>query len=325
MLLQCFGLLGLNGAGKTTAFRMLTGDVTPSGGDAFVSGRSVCKRGLVPGSIGYCPQVDAVSGALTGREHLILFCMLRGMSLSQLKRTVEQTLCALELSQYADKPVRTYSGGNRRRLSTAISLLANPPVVMLVRVSPGGPLPFLSSLPSSFTHSSFLFPPLPLFLLSLTCPVLLSLQDEPTSGVDPRARQFLWHIVQEMVGRGQTVLLTTHSMAECEALCSRVGILVNGSLLCLGSPQQLKSRYGQGYRLKVRVGSADVEQTKEIVRQKFLGAILKVCSAGVRLPISSYSSYTGGALQLPGISASCWSATGWGVCHHGAGEAGAGH
>ena len=152
---QCFGLLGLNGAGKTTAFRMLTGDISPSGGDAFISGCSVCKDGLAPGSIGYCPQVDAVSGALTGREHLNLFCMLRGIPLSQMKGTVEQALQALELLQYADKPVRTYSGGNRRRLSTAISLLANPPVMLLVRLF------LLPSLPPSVTS-----PPLTIYRMS---------------------------------------------------------------------------------------------------------------------------------------------------------------
>ena len=74
---------------------------------------------------------------------------------------------------------------------------------------------------------------------------------------------------------GQSVVLTTHSMAECEALCSRVGIMVNGEFCCLGSPQQLKSTYGEGYRLKVRVGG-DVETVKEFIRQNFEEASLKV-------------------------------------------------
>ena len=110
--------------------------------------------------------------------------------------------------------------------------------------------------------------------LPLTCGVL-SFQDEPTSGVDPRARQFLWSIVKGLVSAGQSVLLTTHSMAECEALCSRVGIMVNGSFRCLGSPQQLKSTYGQGYKLKIR-SKSQVEAVKEFIRQNFNTAILKV-------------------------------------------------
>ena len=79
-----------------------------------------------------------------------------------------------------------------------------------------------------------------------------------------------------LVSAGQSVVLTTHSMAECEALCSRVGIMVNGSLLCLGTPQQLKSTYGQGYRLKVRASEGQVEALKEYVEQKLTTATLKV-------------------------------------------------
>ena len=72
------------------------------------------------------------------------------------------------------------------------------------------------------------------------------------------------------------MVLTTHSMAECEALCSRVGIMVNGSLRCLGSPQQLKSKYGQGYRLKVRTTPSFHIKTKEFLNHNFSGATLKV-------------------------------------------------
>ena len=61
--------------------------------------------------------------------------------------------------------------------------------------------------------------------------------------MDPEARRFLWKVIQEVVGCGQSVLLTTHSMAECEVLCSRVAIMVNGRLMCLGSPQHLKEKY----------------------------------------------------------------------------------
>lgn len=83
-------------------------------------------------------------------------------------------------------------------------------------------------------------------------PSLLNSQDEPTSGVDPHARHFLWDIVRGVTSSGHSVVLTTHSMAECEALCTRVGIMVNGSFQCLGTPQQLKSSYGGGYKVKVR-------------------------------------------------------------------------
>ena len=81
---QCFGLLGLNGAGKTSIFKMLTGDMSIRGGDALVSGRSV--RGDMDGVrklVGYCPQFDALIPLLTVREHLDLYCSLRGMPSKQ--------------------------------------------------------------------------------------------------------------------------------------------------------------------------------------------------------------------------------------------------
>ena len=76
---QCFGLLGVNGAGKTTTFRMLTGDTNSSLGDALIHGRSVRERGVVQQSVGYCPQVDALTDPLSGRQHLTLYSRLRGI------------------------------------------------------------------------------------------------------------------------------------------------------------------------------------------------------------------------------------------------------
>merc|ERR1711878_97154 len=70
--------------------------------------------------------------------------------------------------------------------------------------------------------------------------------------LDPGARRFLWNTVLEMVRGGQSVVLTSHSMEECEALCSRLGIMVNGQFKCLGSIQHLKNRFGSGYSLKIR-------------------------------------------------------------------------
>ena len=85
-------------------------------------------------SIGYCPQFDALSDSLTGREHLVLICKLRGIPPKVIKPTVDKALSRLELDAHADKPVYSYSGGNMRRLSTAIALIADPPVLLLVGV-----------------------------------------------------------------------------------------------------------------------------------------------------------------------------------------------
>jgi len=83
------------------------------------------------------------------------------------------------------------------------------------------------------------------------CPVILL--DEPTTGMDPGARRALWDVVhQELLGSGRTVVLTSHNMEECEAVCGRVGILAAGRLRCVGTVAGLKSRYAQEYRLEVR-------------------------------------------------------------------------
>ena len=75
-----------------------------------------------------------------------------------------------------------------------------------------------------------------------TPPVLFL--DEPSAGLDPNARRFLWDLITEIVKAGRSVVLTSHSMEECEALCNRLAIMVNGAFKCIGSPQHLKSKYG---------------------------------------------------------------------------------
>ena len=76
--------------------------------------------------------------------------------------------------------------------------------------------------------------------------------DEPTTGLDPNTRRFVWDYILE-IKEGRIVVLTTHSMEEADALCTNIGIMVNGSLLSLGTPQQLKSMHGSGYRVTVRL------------------------------------------------------------------------
>ncbi|PAA64936.1 hypothetical protein BOX15_Mlig007406g1, partial [Macrostomum lignano] len=77
--------------------------------------------------------------------------------------------------------------------------------------------------------------------------------DEPTAGMDPKARRSLWRCIQGMVARGSCVILTSHSMEDCQALCHRLTIMVNGQLRCIGSPQYLKSKFGCGFTVYLRV------------------------------------------------------------------------
>eukprot|EP01039_Chlorochromonas_danica_P018287 gene18287-21954_t len=76
--------------------------------------------------------------------------------------------------------------------------------------------------------------------------------DEPSTGMDPVARRFMWRVISRLSTRC-SVMLTTHSMEEAEALCHRIGIMVNGQLRCLGSAQHLKNRFGRGVELTIKV------------------------------------------------------------------------
>lgn len=83
--------------------------------------------------------------------------------------------------------------------------------------------------------------------------------DEPSSGVDPIARRFLWNtLTQSLQLRNSAITLTTHSMHEAESLCTKIGILINGRFQCLGSPQYLKKRYGEGYIIKIKTSNSDL-------------------------------------------------------------------
>ncbi|KAM9095067.1 phospholipid-transporting ATPase ABCA7 isoform 8-T9 [Sarcophilus harrisii] len=228
---ECFGLLGVNGAGKTSTFRMVTGDTPVSGGEAILMGFSILSDLQVAQShMGYCPQFDAITELLTGREHLEFFSRLRGVPEREVAQVAQWGLIKLGLLQYADQPSGGYSGGNKRKLSTAIALVGGPPVIFL---------------------------------------------DEPTTGMDPRARRFLWNSVLGVVKEGRSVVLTSHSMEECEALCTRLAIMVNGRFQCLGSAQHLKNRFGEGYTVSLRVPVCQPGPAQDFMEASFPGAVLK--------------------------------------------------
>ncbi|XP_048579731.1 phospholipid-transporting ATPase ABCA3 isoform X2 [Nematostella vectensis] len=206
---ECFGLLGVNGAGKTTTFSMLTGDQSISEGTAYLDGYDIQTHlKEVQQRIGYCPQFDAFIERMTGREMLTMFARLRGVQPDKIPNVVSTTIEHLNLGKWADKLCGDYSGGNKRKLSTAIALVGNPPIIFL---------------------------------------------DEPTTGMDPVARRFLWDSLTHVMKGGRSIVLTSHSMEECEALCTRLAIMVNGQFKCVGSAQHLKSRFGMGYTLMLKV------------------------------------------------------------------------
>uniref|UniRef100_A0A3Q3DZB1 ATP binding cassette subfamily A member 1 n=1 Tax=Hippocampus comes TaxID=109280 RepID=A0A3Q3DZB1_HIPCM len=230
---RCFGLLGVNGAGKTTTFKMLTGDTVVTSGEAFLAGKSILRElDQVHQNMGYCPQFDAVNELLTGREHLELYAILRGVPGKEVCDVAEWGIRKLGLLKYADKAAGSYSGGNLRKLSTAMALIGAPPVVFL---------------------------------------------DEPTTGMDPKARRALWNCILDVIKEGRSVVLTSHSMEECEALCTRMAIMVNGRFKCLGSVQHLKNRFGDGYTIILRVAGPDPDllPVMKFIESELSGSTLK--------------------------------------------------
>ncbi|XP_061079781.1 phospholipid-transporting ATPase ABCA3 [Conger conger] len=232
---ECFGLLGFNGAGKTTTFKMLTGDEAVTSGDAYIDGYSILRDiKKVQQRIGYCPQFDALLDHMTGRETLSMYARLRGIPEKYVSGCVENVLRSLLLEPHADKLIRGYSGGNKRKLSAGIALIGGPPVIFL---------------------------------------------DEPSTGMDPVARRLLWDAVTRTRESGKAIIITSHSMEECEALCTRLAVMVNGQFKCLGSPQHLKSTFGSGYTLLAKVQSeleeAGLQLFKDFIESTFPGSVLK--------------------------------------------------
>jgi len=224
---QVFGFLGVNGAGKTSTLSMLCGKFSPSDGMAYInqipiSNQQACRR-----MIGYCPQFDAIFDLLTAREHLVVYGLIKGLSRNEIAQQAEELMDSLTLSPYADKNAGTYSGGNKRKLSVAMAMIGEPPIVFL---------------------------------------------DEPSTGMDPVSRRSMWDFISQTM-HGRSVILTTHSMEECEALCHRIGIMVKGQMRCLGTSQRLKKRFGKGFQLDCNIGVEKQERLIQMLLAEFDGKV----------------------------------------------------
>ncbi|KAG6960403.1 hypothetical protein JG688_00009613 [Phytophthora aleatoria] len=207
---ECFGYLGINGAGKSTTMKVLTGEIAPTNGFVTLGGYDLSRdRGKARRVVGYCPQFDSLHDLLTVEEQLELYARLKGIPSDRVQKAVDQKIEEVGLTEYRTKLTRGLSGGNKRKLSTAIALIGSPSIIFL---------------------------------------------DEPSTGVDPSSRRKMWDVIASVCAAKEScVVLTTHSMEECEALCTRVGILVSGKLKCLGSVEHLKQKFGRGYIVEVKL------------------------------------------------------------------------
>jgi oleandomycin transport system ATP-binding protein len=205
------GVLGPNGAGKTTAVRVLATLLRPDAGRATVHGHDVVKDPrAVRSLIGLTGQYASVDEDLSGRENLVLLARLLDHSRAGAKAKANELLEQFELTDAAGRAAKTYSGGMRRRLDLAASLVGNPSVLYL---------------------------------------------DEPTTGLDPHARNEVWAVVRKLVANGVTVLLTTQYLEEADQLADTITVFDHGRVVAEGRPDELKRRVG-GQTLQVRPTSA---------------------------------------------------------------------
>ena len=214
------GVLGPNGAGKTTTVRILSTLLRPDSGRAMVAGIDVIKHpDKVREVIGLSGQYAAVDEILTGYDNLVMFGELYHLGKKNAVLRAHELLERFNLTEAAKRPIKTYSGGMRRRLDLAASLIVKPKVLFL---------------------------------------------DEPTTGLDPRGRQEMWGVIQELVKGGVTLLLTTQYLEEADQLADEIAVIDTGKVIARGTSDVLKKQVG-GERLEIVVESAHIAKTIEIV------------------------------------------------------------
>jgi ABC-2 type transport system ATP-binding protein len=233
-------LLGPNGAGKTTAVRVLTTLTLPDAGRATVAGHDVVADPVaVRRAMGLAAQDATVDGLLTGFENLTMIGELHHLGRKAAKARATGLLEQFSLADAGSKLAKDYSGGMRRRLDLAATLVAEPEVLFL---------------------------------------------DEPTTGLDPRARNELWDVLDELVSGGATLLLTTQYLEEADRLADDIVVVDHGRVIARGDARSLKRQVG-GDQLRVVVADrADLDEVAGIVGR--IAGVAPAVDAGGRLVVA---------------------------------------
>ena len=255
-----FAVLGPNGAGKTTLMRMLATLLRPDAGSATVMGHDLLAAPRqVRAAIAMTGQFASLDEDLTGRENLMLIARLWGFSIRDGRRRADELLAAFELADAATRQVKDYSGGMRRRLDIAASLIVTPGVLFL---------------------------------------------DEPTTGLDPSARQGVWRMIRALADSGVTILLTTQYLDEADRLAARIAVIDRGRKIAEGTSRELKTATGAGM---LHVALADATRLEEAARllAAHLAAPVQRDAGAARLAVATGSPQAAnaalGALIAAGI------------------------
>ncbi|MEW5748322.1 MAG: ABC transporter ATP-binding protein [Candidatus Thermoplasmatota archaeon] len=216
---KVFSLLGPNGAGKTTTVEILEGLRTPTSGVVSVLGADISRGyGPIRGRVGVLPQNFEPFDLLSPFEAVGYWADLLRVKMG--RKDIGSALDAVGLGDRKRVMSKTLSGGEKRKLGIALSMVNEPELLFL---------------------------------------------DEPTTGLDPRARRDLWKLIEETKGRGTTVVLTTHYLDEAEKLSDDVAIMHRGRIIAQGTPEQLVSRHGK--RTAIVLVGAGAEGLKELTRR----------------------------------------------------------
>ncbi len=217
---EIFGLLGPNGAGKTTLMEIIAGIRRCDGGEVRVKGHkptsSEAKRLMA-----FNPQETLLYDKLSSLENLEFIASLYGLSGSEFRNRVEELASKLGIEHLLKRRVEKMSGGERRRVSLAASLLHDPELLIL---------------------------------------------DEPTVGLDPDARRDFWDLITSMRMEGRTILISTHYMEEADELCDRVAVIDQGRIVAMGTPEELKRKYGGKKRVVVQLRTRDLIKAEDALR-----------------------------------------------------------
>jgi len=242
-----FAVLGPNGAGKTTLIRTLATLTRADAGTATLMGHDLASDPHgVRSEIALTGQFASLDEDLTGRENLIMLARLWGFKGRAASDRADELLAAFELSDAARKQVKSYSGGMRRRLDIAASLVVTPGVLFL---------------------------------------------DEPTTGLDPSARQGVWRMIRQLAAAGVTILLTTQYLDEADQLAARIAVIDKGRKIAEGTSRELKAQIGSGFLHVAPADPANLDRAAALL-EKLLGNTVHHNAEGGQLSVIAGSSKT---------------------------------